>query len=151
MSMLKQRIQDAMKAAMKAQDKPRLSTIRLMLAAIKQREIDERIELTCADIIAILDKMAKQRRESIQCYQQGGRNDLVASEEAELAIIQSFLPQPLTEGELNQLIDMTIAMIETKGMAAMGQVMAQLKSSIQGRADSKLVSELVKQKLLAYP
>ncbi len=150
MSILKQRIQDAMKVAMKAQDKPRLSSIRLILAAVKQREIDERIELTCPDIIAILDKMAKQRRESIQCYQQGGRNDLVASEEAELAVIQSFLPQPLTEEELNQLIDMTILTTEAKGMAAMGHIMAQLKGHIQGRADSKLVSELVKQKLLAY-
>ena len=149
MSELKQRVQDAMKAAMKAQDKPRLGTIRLIMAAVKQREIDDQITLDDPDILAILDKMAKQRRESITQFQQGGRVDLVAIEQTELDVIQSFLPQPLSEIELSQLIDAAIAAVDGTGMKVMGQVMAQLKPQIQGRADGKLVSDLVKQKLLA--
>lgn len=149
MSELKQRVQDAMKVAMKAQDKPRLSAIRLIMAAVKQREVDERITLTDADIIVILDKMAKQRRESITQFQQGGRDDLVATEQAELEVVLSFLPQPLSTAELNELIDAAVATTDGGGMKAMGQVMAHLKPQIQGRADGKLVSDLVKQKLLA--
>lgn len=147
MSQLKQHIQDAMKAAMKAQDKPRLGAIRLIMAAIKQREIDEQTVLADPEILAILDKMAKQRRESIAQFQQGGREDLVAVEQAELEVIQSFLPQPLSETALNELIDAAISVVDGAGMKVMGQVMAELKPKIQGRADGKLVSDLVKQKL----
>lgn len=149
MSELKQRIQNAMKVAMKAQEKERLCTIRLIMAGIKQREIDEQITLDDAEIIATLDKMAKQCRESMIQYEQGGRADLVAKEQAELHVIQSFLPQPLTHEEVSQLIDAAISATGAAGMQGMGQVMAYLKPKIQGRADTKAVSGLVKQKLLA--
>lgn len=143
---LRERIQDTMKEAMRSRDKQRLSAVRLIWAAIKQREVDERITLDDAEVVVTLDKMAKQRRESIAQYHQAARNDLVAIEEAELAVIQSFLPEPLTTAELETLIQSALETIPST-MQAMGQVMAILKPQIQGRADGKIVSDLVKRML----
>ncbi len=144
---LKNQIQDDIKTAMKARDKEKVSTIRLILAAIKQREVDERIELDDAQIIATLDKMAKQRRESIQQFNQGNRPDLVATEQAELDIIQAYLPQPLTETELHKLLDQAISNTQANGIRDMGKVMTYLKPHIQGRADGGKVSQMVKDRL----
>lgn len=143
---LRERIQDTMKEAMRSRDKQRLSAVRLIWAAVKQREVDERITLDDAEVVVTLDKMAKQRRESITQYHQAARNDLVAIEEAELAVIQSFLPEPLTTVELETLIQSALETVP-KTMQAMGQVMAILKPQIQGRADGKIVSDLVKRML----
>ena len=144
---LKAQIQDDVKTAMKAGDKEKVGTIRLILAAIKQREVDERIELDDTQVIAILDKMAKQRRESIQQFNRGNRPDLVATEQAELDLIQTYLPQPLTEAELNLLLDQAISSTQAKGMKDMGKVMAYMKPQIQGRADGSKVSQMVKDRL----
>ncbi|MFN3918745.1 MAG: GatB/YqeY domain-containing protein [Methylohalobius sp.] len=141
---LKQRIQDDMKAALKSGDKPRLSAIRLILAAIKQREIDARADLSEAEILAVLDKMAKQRRESIACFEAAGRDDLVRKEQAELEVIQSYLPQALTEAEIEVLIQSAIAEVGAQGVQDMGRVMAKLKPKVQGRADLGQVSAKVK-------
>ena len=144
---LKAQIQDDVKTAMKAGDKEKVGTIRLILAAIKQREVDERIELDDTQVIAILDKMAKQRRESIQQFNRGNRPDLVATEQAELDLIQTYLPQPLTEAELNLLLDQAISNTQANGMKDMGKVMAYMKPQIQGRADGSKVSQMVKDRL----
>jgi uncharacterized protein YqeY len=144
---LKQQITDAMKAAMKAGDKARLGVIRLMLAAIKQREVDERIELDDAQVLAVLDKMVKQRRDSIQQYSNAGRGELAEQEAAEIAVIQEFLPEELSESEIAGIIEAAIAEIGAASMRDMGKVMAIVKPKIQGRADVGTVSGLVKQKL----
>lgn len=145
--MLKQQITDAMKAAMKAGDKPRLGVIRLILAAIKQREVDERIELDDPQVLAVLDKMVKQRRDSIRQYADAGRDDLVEQESAEVEVIQEFLPAALTETEITAIIDAAIAESGAESMRDMGKVMGLVKPQVQGRADVGRVSGLVKQKL----
>jgi uncharacterized protein YqeY len=143
----KQRITDDMKAAMKGGDKSRLGTIRLVLAAIKQREVDERIELDDEQVLAVLEKMIKQRRDSIAQYQQAGREELAAQEQAEIDIIQEYLPEALPEEEIAALVDRAIAETGASGMRDMGKVMGVLKPQIQGRADMGAVSAQVKQKL----
>jgi hypothetical protein len=144
---LKQQITDAMKAAMKGGDKPRLGVIRLMLAAVKQREVDERIELDDSQVLAVLDKMVKQRRDSIQQYGDAGRDDLAAVEAAEIEIIQEFLPEGLSEAEIAAIIDAAISETGAASMRDMGKVMGIVKPQVQGRADVGMVSGLVKQKL----
>ena len=144
---LKNRITDDMKAAMRAREAARLSTIRLLLAAIKQKEVDERIEVSDADVLGILDKMIKQRRESIAQFDAGGRPELAAAERAEIDILQGYLPQQLTEPEIEALIEATIAETGASGANAMGKVMASLKSRLAGRADMARVASRVKARL----
>ncbi|MFN3785747.1 MAG: GatB/YqeY domain-containing protein [Thiothrix sp.] len=144
---LKAQITDDMKAAMRAQDKPRLSVIRLILAAIKQQEVDTRAELDDAAILAVLDKMVKQRRESIRQYSDAGRTDLADQEVFEAGIIQSYLPQPLSEAELAALLEQAIAETAAASMRDMGKVMSWLKPKVQGRADMGKVSGLIKTRL----
>ncbi|MBN2885548.1 MAG: GatB/YqeY domain-containing protein [Chromatiaceae bacterium] len=145
--MLKQRIQDDMKSAMKAGDKPRLGVIRLMLAAIKQREVDERIELDEAQVLAVLDKMVKQRRDSIAQYRDAGREDLADTEAFELGVIQDYLPEALSDAEIAELIEQAVSESGASAMGDMGKVMAVLRPRIQGRADMGAVSARVKQRL----
>ena len=147
--MLKQRIQDDVKAAMKAKDKPRLATLRLITAALKQREVDERIELDDTQVLAILEKMIKQRRDSVSQYEAAGRNELAEQELSEIAIIQDYLPAGLSEQEILDMVEEAIASSGASGMRDMGKVMGQLKPKMQGRADMGQVSALVKQKLTA--
>ena len=144
---LKDQIQQDMKDAMRAKDKARLATIRLIMAAIKQREVDERIELDDAQVIAVLDKMSKQRRESISQFEQAGRDDLIAQENAELEIIRPYLPEALGEDELNALIEAALQATGASTIKDMGKVMGQLKPKIQGRADMGAVSALIKSRL----
>jgi uncharacterized protein len=144
---LKSRITDDMKAAMRAREAARLSTIRLLLAAIKQKEVDERIEVSDADVLGILDKMIKQRRESITQFEAGGRPELAAAERAEIEILQSYLPQQLSEAEIDALIDAAVAEAGASGAAAMGKVMATLKPRLAGRADMGRVAGRVKARL----
>ena len=152
---LKERITEDMKSSMRSKDAARLSTIRMLLAAVKQREVDERITLTDADLLSIIDKMIKQRRDSITQFAAGGRDDLVATETAEVDVLQAYLPQPLSDAEVDALIDQAIAAAgagATGGAAgaagaAMGKVMAELKPKIAGRADMGKVSGRVKSKL----
>ena len=144
---LKDRITEDMKTALKAADKERLSTIRLALAAIKQREVDERITLDDAQVLAVLDKMIKQRREAIAQFQSGGRADLVARETAEIGVLQGYLPAQMSEAELDELIAQSIAAAGATSLKDMGKVMALVKPKAQGRADLGAVSARVKQKL----
>lgn len=146
-SPLKQEITSAMKTAMKSGDKQRLATIRLMLAAAKQIEIDERRDLSDADLLAVLDKMVKQRRDSVSQFKEAGRDDLVAQEESEMEVIQDFLPQPLSEAEIETLITAAIADADAKTMQDMGKVMGLLKPQLQGRADMGKVSGQIKAQL----
>jgi uncharacterized protein YqeY len=145
--MLKQRIQDDVKAAMKAKDKARLGTLRLITAAIKQREVDERAELDDSQVLSILDKMIKQRRDSVAQYESAGRQELADQEKSEIAIIEDYLPAGLSEDEIASMIESTIQELGAAGMQAMGKVMGKLKPQMQGRADMGKVSALVKQKL----
>ena len=144
---LKDRITEDMKAAMKAGAKERLGTIRLALAAIKQREVDERITLDDAQVLAVLDKMIKQRREAITQFQSGGRADLVARETAEIGVLQGYLPAQLGEAELDELIVQSIAAAGATSVKDIGKVMALVRPKAQGRADLGLVSARIKQKL----
>lgn len=144
---LKPQLQTDMKSSMKSGDKNRLGVIRLMLAAIKQIEVDERIELDDTRVIAVLDKMAKQRRESITQFDQAGRDDLSAIERAELKIIREYLPEALSEAEINQLVEQTIAATGAASIKDMGKVMGMLKPKLQGRADMGQVSQLIKSRL----
>jgi uncharacterized protein YqeY len=144
---LKARITEDMKAAMRARDAARLSTIRLLQAAIKQREVDERIELTDADVLSILDKMVKQRKDSITQFEAGHRPDLAAAEQAEIAVLQDYLPQPLSAPEVEALIDAAIAATGAAGVAGMGKVMAVLKPQLAGRADLAAASARVRARL----
>lgn len=144
---IKKRIQEDVKAAMKAKDKPRLDTLRQISAAFKQREVDERIDIDDALAITILDKLAKQRRESIEQYEAAGRDDLVAQEQFELEVIKGYLPQPLSAAEIDLLIAKAIDAASAASIKDMGKVMSQLKPEIQGRADMSAVSALVKTKL----
>ena len=147
MSELKLRLQSDMKTAMKAGEKDRLGVIRLILAAIKQREVDERIELDDAAVLAVLDKMVKQRRESVSQYETANREDLAAVERAEITVIQSYLPAPLGDDEIEALIAAAIRETGAAGPSGMGKVMAILKEPMQGRADMTVVSARVKQQL----
>ena len=144
---LKMRITEDMKNAMRAKETTRLSTIRMLLAAMKQREVDERIELTDTDVVAIIDKMIKQRRESIAAFDAGGRPELAAAERAEIELLQTYMPQPLPDAEIDALIATAVAGAGAGGMAAMGKVMAALKPQLAGRADMTLVSAKVKARL----
>ena len=146
---LKQRIQDEMKAAMKGGDKPRLGTIRLILSAIKQIEVDERIELDDSRILAILDKMVKQRRESASQYEQAGRDDLLQQENFEITVLQDFMPAALSDDEINTMIEEAITSSGASSIKDMGKVMGQLKSKMQGRADMGMVSDKIKARLNA--
>jgi len=144
---LKERIQQDIKEAMRAKDKQRLGAIRLITAAIKQREVDERIELDDTQVIAVLDKMAKQRRESISQFEKASRDDLIAQENFELELIQSYLPEQLGEDEINALIGDALQSTGAASIKDMGKVMGQLKPKLQGRADMATVSALIKARL----
>jgi hypothetical protein len=146
-STLKAELTEAMKAAMKAREKERLAAIRLILAEFKRIEVDERIEVDDARGLAVLDKMVKQRRDSIKQFTDAGRLELAAKEQAEIEVIQTFLPQPLTDAEIDALIDTAIADSGADSIKAMGQVMAIVKPHIQGRADVGQVSQRVKARL----
>jgi len=147
MASLKERITDDMKSAMRAGEKDRLATIRLVLAAVKQIEVDERIVLDEARMLAVLEKMVKQRKESIAQFESGGRADLVAKENAELAVIQAYLPAQLSEPELDALIAEAIASTGATTIKDMGKVMGVVKSKAAGRADMGAVGARIKQKL----
>jgi hypothetical protein len=144
---LKERITEDMKTAMRAGEKDRLATIRLVLAAVKQIEVDERITLDDARMLAVLEKLAKQRKESIAQFESGGRADLVAKEAAELAIIQSYLPAQLSQSELDALIAEAISSTGATTIKDMGKVMGVVKSRAAGRADMAAVGARIKQKL----
>ncbi len=139
-----EQLKEEQKLAMKAKDKPRLGTIRLALSAIKQREVDEKITLTDDDILAVLTKMVKQRRDSVAQFESAGRQDLADAESAEITVLEEFMPQPLSEDEVVELVKAAIAESGAQGMQDMGKVMAVLKPQIQGRADMGKVSGLVK-------
>ena len=144
---LRDRITEDMKAALKARQSERLSAIRLLMAAIKQREVDERKELDDAAVISVVERLIKQRRDSIEQFQAAGRTDLSDKETAELELLKQYLPQALSEPELAAAIDSAIAECGASGPQAMGKVMALLKSKLAGRADMSRVSALVKAKL----
>lgn len=144
---LKQRIQNDMKEAMRAHEKQRLDAIRLILAAIKQIEVDERIEADDSRVLAILDKMLKQRRDSIEQYQKGNRPDLAELENFEVDLIQHYLPAQLSDAEITALINQAIAETAATSAKDMGKIMAVLKPQIQGRADMTAVSAKVKERL----
>jgi len=144
---LKARITEDMKDAMRAKDTARLSTIRLLLAAIKQREVDERRELSDADVLAVIEKMVKQRRDSIAQFEAGKRMDLVAIEQAELGVLAGYQPQQLSDAEIDAAVAAAIAATGAAGPAGMGKVMAELKGKLAGRADMSAVSARVKAKL----
>jgi uncharacterized protein YqeY len=144
---LKERITEDMKSAMRAGEKDRLATIRLALAAIKQREVDERITLDDTQVLAVLEKMIKQRREAITQFESGGRADLVAKETAEIAVLQGYLPAQMTEAELDALIAEAISATGAASVKDMGKVMAVVKPKAQGRADMGAVSARIKQRL----
>ncbi|MDX1303426.1 GatB/YqeY domain-containing protein [Photobacterium sp.] len=142
-----ERLKDEQKAAMKARNKPRLGAIRLVLAAIKQREVDERITLSDDDVVAVLTKMVKQRRDSVAQYEAASRQDLADVELAEITVLEEFMPQPLSDDEVAALLDDAIASTGAASMQDMGKLMGVLKPQIQGRADMGKVSQLVKAKL----
>ena len=149
---LKARITEDMKIAMRAKDTARLSTVRLLLAAIKQREVDERRDMADADVAVIIDKMVKQRRDSITQFEAGKRQDLAELERAEVTVLQAYMPQQLSDVEIDAEIDAAIAATMAKGgpagPAGMGKVMAELKPKLAGRADMTAVSAKVKAKLV---
>ena len=147
MSALKHRINEDVKAAMRSKEKDRLGALRLITASIKQREVDERIELDDTQVMAVLDKMAKQHRDSIEQYTKADRPDLVEQEQFELDIILGYLPKPLDPAEINAMIDEAMAATGAASMKDMGKVMGQLKGALQGRADMGKVSALVKARL----
>ena len=136
-----------MKTAMRAKDSARLSAIRLILAAVKQKEVDERVELTDADVVGILEKMIKQRRESIAQFEKAARNDLADAEKFELGVLGGYLPQQLGEAEIQKEINSVIAEVGASGVKDMGKVMAAVKAKLAGKADMGKVSALVKAKL----
>lgn len=144
---LKATITEDMKIAMRAKDTARLGTIRLLQAAIKQREVDERIELNDSDIIAVIEKMLKQRRDSIAAYESANRSDLADIEKYEVTILQSYLPQQLTEDEINTILNDVISTTQASGIKDMGKVMAAIKPLIAGKAEMGKVSGLIKLRL----
>lgn len=144
---LKARITEDMKTAMRAHDAPRLSTVRMLLAAIKQREVDERIELTDADVLSVIDKMIKQRKDSITQFEAGRRADLADVERAEVVVLAAYMPAQLSDAEIDAEIASAMAATGASGMAGMGKVMAILKPKLAGRADLSAVSAKVRSKL----
>jgi uncharacterized protein len=144
---LRERITEDIKGAMRAKDSERLSALRLLLAAVKQREVDERIELTDADVVAVIDKMLKQRRDSISQFEAGGRQDLVDKEKFEVQVLSAYMPQGLSAQEIEQAVVEAIASVGAKSAQDMGKVMAVLKPRLAGRADMAKVSALVKSRL----
>jgi uncharacterized protein YqeY len=144
---LKPRIQDDMKTAMTARDQDRLLTIRMLLAAMKQKEVDERIELDDAAVVAITDKLVKQRKDSIAAYHAAGRQDLAEKEQAEILVLQGYMPQAADPGEIEAVIERAVEDAGAIGPAAMGKVMAQVKAALAGRADLAAVSQQVKMRL----
>jgi uncharacterized protein len=144
---LKDRITEDMKTAMRAKDAARLSTIRMLLAACKQREVDERIVLDDAMVVALVDRMIKQRRDSIAAFEQGGRADLVAKESAEIEVLQPYLPQRLAANELAAAVTDLVAALGATGPGDMGRVMAAAKAKFAGKADMAVLSTAVKQAL----
>jgi len=147
MSKLKQLITDDMKLAIKAQDKPALKAIRMILGAIKQKEIDERIELDDNQVMAVIQKMVKQRKDSISQFSDAGRTDLVEVEEAELLIINNYMPKQLSEDEIEKAVVKAISDTGAGSMKDMGKLMGTLKSQLDGKADMGYVSQLIKSKL----
>jgi uncharacterized protein YqeY len=147
MPSLKDRITEDMKTAMRSGEKERLATIRLILSAIKQREVDERITLDDGQVLSAIEKMIKQRKESIAQFQAGGRADLVAKESAEIAVLQAYMPAQLSDAELDALIAEAIASTGAASIKDMGKVMGVVKSKAQGRADMAAVGTRIKQKL----
>lgn len=147
MSELKQRINDEVKAAMRNQNRERVAILRMIMAAIKQKEVDERIELDDSQVLAVLDKMTKQHRDSIEQFRNAGRDDLVEKENSELQVVLEFMPAQLTESELEQMIQAAVAETAAAGMKDMGKVMGVLKPEVQGRTDMGKLSAMVKQKL----
>ena len=147
---LKQDLADNIKTAMKAKESARLGTLRFLQAAVKQKEVDERRELTDAEILAIIEKQVKQRRESIAAFEKAGRTETAAQEQAELAVLQEFLPKQAAPEEVNAVIEKAIAEVTSQGIegpAAMGKVMGMVKSELAGRAEMGAISAQVKQKL----
>ena len=147
--MIKDRIREDMKTAMRSHDAASLSTIRLLLAAIKQREVDEQIDADDAIVLQVIAKMVKQRRDSVEQYVSGGRQDLADKEAAEIKVLEGYLPKGLSDEEVNAVIDAAIAEVGLTGMAAMGKVMGLVKAKVAGRADLGKVSALVKARLTA--
>lgn len=147
MSELKQQITNEMKAAMRAKEKARLGTIRMILAELKRIEVDERVELDDTRVLAVLDKMSKQRRDSISQFEEAARMDLADAERQELEVIKTFLPQPLTEEEIADLIKQAAETSGAQSMQDMGKIMGILKPQVQGRADMGIISKLVKAQL----
>ena len=144
---LKARITEDMKTAMRAKDAARLSAVRLLLAAIKQREVDERIELSDADVLAIIEKMIKQRRDSVEQFEKGARQDLADKEKFEIGVLQAYMPAAMSAAEIDAAVSEAISGSGAKGMADMGKVMAMLKPRLAGRADMGAVSALIKTRL----
>ncbi len=144
---LKSRINEDMKSALRARQADRLKAIRLLLAAIKQREVDERIELSDPDVLAVIDKMIKQRRESIVQFESARRQDLADGEKAEVAVLQEYMPQALSQAEIDTLVTEAMSSVGATSVKDMGAVMAQLRPKLAGRADIGAVSQLVKAKL----
>jgi uncharacterized protein YqeY len=144
---LKQQITEDMKTAMRAKDSARLSTVRLLLAAMKQKEVDERVELTDADVLAILEKMIKQRRESISQFEKAARQDLADKEKAEIGVLSAYLPQKMSDAEVAQAVSAAVTESGASGIKDMGKVMALLKPRLAGRADMGSVSAQVKARL----
>ena len=147
MSDLKARLAEDVKGAMRSGDKQRLGTLRLAMAALKQREVDERIELDDAAVLSVLEKMLKQRRDSVEQFEKAGRDDLVAQETAEIAVLSAYMPRQLTDEELVDAVAASIAELEASSMKDMGKVMGQLKGRLQGQADMGKVSQLVRARL----
>jgi len=147
MSALKARITEDMKSAMKAKEAQRLGTLRLLLAAIKQREVDERKDMSDADVLSIIEKMLKQRRDSVAQYEAGGRQDLADAEKFEIGVLSGYMPQQLSEAEIAREIDAAIAQVGAQSAQDMGKVMGPLKAKLAGRADMAKVSALVKVRL----
>ena len=145
--MLKKRIQDEMKAAMKAREKRRLGIIRLILAAVKQREVDERIELDDTQMLAVLDKMVKQRRDSIDQFEKAGRTDLAEQEAFEIGVLKEYLPEAMSEAEIAALIKEAISSTGAESLKDIGKVMGMIKPKAQGRADMGAISAAVRQQL----
>ena len=144
---LKAQISEDMKTAMRAKDSARLGTIRLLQAAIKQREVDERIELDDGNVIAVIEKMLKQRRDSIAAYESANRNDLADVEKFEVTVLQTYLPQQLTEDEISAILEKVVAETGAAGVKDMGKVMAAIKPLVAGRADMGKISGLIKTRL----
>ncbi|CAC9433796.1 GatB/YqeY domain-containing protein [bacterium endosymbiont of Bathymodiolus sp. 5 South] len=147
MSKLKQRIIEDMKSAMKAKDKEGLKAIRMILGAIKQREVDERIELVDEQVLAVIQKMVKQRKDSISQFKDAGRTDLIEIEEAELVVINNYMPAQLSENDITKVVDKAIAESGASSMQDMGKLMGLLKAQLEGKADMGVVSTIIRSRL----